>query len=366
MNTLKLSQRNIHTDDRSSIEHLHDNKIEELYKYYGTIDDKKKELEILILKLEKAKQNKNYDDAYNFKIKIENLNTEIYNIENQTELNEYLLSAAEFMKSDETITFKEEKDNDGILKFINNNGKTNRGEKYNKYLSKCFGKNLVDKCNNNFCKSCNSYSRTIDTKNATIICDDCGCCDVYTQTIDCNDWSNYDSYEYVQIFTYKRKNHFKEWLTQLQAKESTNIPEEVLNKVYLELKKERITEIKEITYNRIRQYLKKLRLNKYYEHIPHIIKIITKQKGLIIDEELEKKLMNLFDEIQGPFEKYCPKNRKNFLSYSFTLYKFCQLLNRNDLLIYFPLLKSREKLFEQEKIWKNICKELNWEYISTI
>ena len=31
-------------------------------------------------------------------------------------------------------------------------------------------------------------------------------------------------------------------------------------------------------------------------------------------------------------------------------------------LIYFPLLKSREKLFEQEKIWKNICKELNWEF----
>lgn len=365
MNTLKISQKSIHTDDRSSIEHIHDTKIEELNKYYATIDSKKEEVKFLILKLEQAEKDKNYDDSYNFKIKIDNLNKEIYNIEHQTELTEYLLSAAEFMKSDETITFNEE-NNSGILKFIDNNGKTNKGEKYNKYLAKCFGKNLIVKSNNNFCKSCNSLSRTIDTKNATIICDDCGRCEIYTQTIDCNDWSHNDSYEYVQVFTYKRKNHFKEWLTQLQAKESTNIPQEVLNNIYLELKKERITEIKDITSNKIRQYLKKLRLNKYYEHIPHIIKIITKQKGLIIDEELEKKLMNLFDEIQEPFEKHCPENRKNFLSYSFTLHKFCQLLNRNDLLIYFPLLKSREKLFEQEKIWKNICKELKWDYIQSI
>jgi hypothetical protein len=26
----------------------------------------------------------------------------------------------------------------------------------------------------------------------------------------------------------------------------------------------------------------------------------------------------------------------------------------------FTLLKSREKLKEQEKIWKNICQDLNW------
>ena len=72
--------------------------------------------------------------------------------------------------------------------------------------------------------------------------------------------------------------------------------------------------------------------------------------------------MDLFKLIQEPFKKYCPSNRKNFLSYSYTLYKFFELLNKPEYLIYFPLLKSREKLFEQERIWFLICKDLDWQF----
>ena len=74
----------------------------------------------------------------------------------------------------------------------------------------------------------------------------------------------------------------------------------------------------------------------------------------------------MFNQIQEPFDKHCPKNRKNFLSYSYTLHKFFQLLDKNEYLIYFPLLKSREKLFEQDEMWKNICKDLNWKFISSV
>ena len=31
-----------------------------------------------------------------------------------------------------------------------------------------------------------------------------------------------------------------------------------------------------------------------------------------------------------------------------------------------PLLKNRKKLTHSDKIWKSICEELNWEYISSI
>ena len=67
-----------------------------------------------------------------------------------------------------------------------------------------------------------------------------------------------------------------------------------------------------------------------------------------------------------PFQNNCPIDRKNFLSYNYVLHKFCQLLELDNLLIHFPLLKSREKLREQDKIWKNICKDLKWEYIPSI
>ena len=35
-------------------------------------------------------------------------------------------------------------------------------------------------------------------------------------------------------------------------------------------------------------------------------------------------------------------------------------------LTYFPMLKDRDKRIEQDEIWKNICYELNWQFIPTI
>ena len=83
-------------------------------------------------------------------------------------------------------------------------------------------------------------------------------------------------------------------------------------------------------------------------------------------DELEEKLRKMFDIIQVPFNTHCPKERKNFLSYSYVIYKFCELLGEDDFLPCFPLLKSKEKLWHQDVIWKNICKELHWEFIQTI
>jgi hypothetical protein len=74
----------------------------------------------------------------------------------------------------------------------------------------------------------------------------------------------------------------------------------------------------------------------------------------------------MFAEIQEPFQRNKPPERKNFLSYSFTLYKFCELLGEDSMLVYFPLLKSNEKLYKQDQIWKKICKDLRWEFIPSI
>ena len=38
----------------------------------------------------------------------------------------------------------------------------------------------------------------------------------------------------------------------------------------------------------------------------------------------------------------------------------------NEFLDSFPLLKSREKLHQQDIIWKQICEFLNWEFIKSI
>ena len=74
----------------------------------------------------------------------------------------------------------------------------------------------------------------------------------------------------------------------------------------------------------------------------------------------------MFKDIQKPFSECCPPNRKNFLSYAYVIRKFLQLLSEDKYIPYFPLLKSREKLYQQDCIWKCITKKLNWDYIPSI
>ena len=167
-------------------------------------------------------------------------------------------------------------------------------------------------------------------------------------------------------YSYKRENHFNEWISQFQAQEMTCIPDEVIGQLRSELKKIKIKNLEDITHAKIRGLLKKLRLNKYYEHVPYITNILNGIQPPNMPQELEERLRMMFKDIQKPFDKNCPTERKNFLSYSYVLYKFCELLGEDDYLQYFPLLKSKEKLYQQDIIWKKICNDLRWEYIATI
>ena len=168
----------------------------------------------------------------------------------------------------------------------------------------------------------------------------------------------------VCFYAYKRINHFREILAQFQAKETTQIPEEVLRDIKLQIKKERIS-LKQMTNKKAKDILKKLGYNKYYEHIP-FIKDKLGIKPPIMTPELEDRLCNLFMEIQRPYAKHCPDDRVNFLNYYYVLYKMCELLNENKFLPFFPMLKDPIKRIEQDEIWKKICKELHWEFIPTI
>ncbi len=168
----------------------------------------------------------------------------------------------------------------------------------------------------------------------------------------------------VCFYAYKRINHFKEILAQFQGKETTQIPDDVIENIKLQIKKERI-EISQITNAKTKEILKKLGYNKYYEHIP-FIKDKLGIKPPIMSPELEETLCNLFIELQSPYSKYCPDDRVNFLNYYYTAYKLCELLGEDKYLEHFPMLKDPEKRMEQDNIWKKICLELDWVFIPTI
>ena len=180
-----------------------------------------------------------------------------------------------------------------------------------------------------------------------------------------NDKPSYkDPPKEISFYAYKRINHLREILAQFQAKESTNIPDDVFENIKNQIKKERIL-LKDLTNKKTKELLKNLGYNKFYEHIPYI-KDKLGIKPPVMSSELEEKLCNLFNEIQKPYAKYCPKDRVNFLNYYYTLYKLCELINERSFLPYFPMLKDREKRIEQDQIWKKICEELGWKFIPTL
>lgn len=223
----------------------------------------------------------------------------------------------------------------------------------------------VHKCDETICTSCGAQQIVFNSCGSEIICKKCG---VIT-TILGGDVTYKDEHELIEktiSYSYKRSNHFQEWLSQLQANESTKIPQDVIDSLRSEFRKMKIKKIEEITHAKVRALLKKLRMNKYYEHVPYIANILNGIKPMQMSLELQERLRLMFNEIQTPFDKHCPAERKNFLSYSYVLYKFCELLSEDEYLKYFPLLKSREKLYAQDVIWKKICDELRWEFIPTI
>jgi Zn finger protein HypA/HybF involved in hydrogenase expression len=164
---------------------------------------------------------------------------------------------------------------------------------------------------------------------------------------------------------YKKVNHLNEWLAQFQAKETTEISNTVLDQIRAELRKERITDMSRVKASKIKEVIRKLKLVRCYDHVAHILNRLNGISAPALSREVEDKLRFMFKEIQFSFVKHCPPGRSNFLSYSFVLYKFCELLELDEYLPCFPLLKSREKLYLQDKIWQKICSDMGWQFNPT-
>jgi hypothetical protein len=195
-------------------------------------------------------------------------------------------------------------------------------------------------------------------------CPDCGFRDMIL--VDSEKPSYKDPPREMSYYAYKKINHLNEWLAQFQAKETTEISQAVLDQIRTELRKERIVDMGKLKPSKLKEVIKKLKLNRCYDHVAHILNRLNGISAPVLSREVEEKLRFMFKEIQFSFVKHCPKKRSNFLSYSFVLYKFCELLELDDYLPCFPLLKSREKLYMQDKIWQKICEDMNWEFIRTV
>lgn len=303
---------------------------------------------------------------------IDDIHTDIIQNMDEEEKAEYYLDNGLLLNEYYSHSEEQQVLDKGILNFFNVNENKEEDEKtkvssrkdiLNKYLSNVDDKVLdnrfiekkIDKC-----VRCNE-KLAYDEIEGYLICKNCGFCEII---IIVNEKGSYnDQPREANYFAYKRINHFNEWLAQFQAKGTTELPDTIYRDIYDELDKDINRNLHNVNTITIRHILKRLNYNKYYEHIPHLINVLTGKDPPTLSRKSEELLRSLFKEIQVPFMNNCPKSRKNFLSYSYVLHKFCELLEFDHLLPFFPFLKSREKLIQQDIIWEKICKDLKWEYI---
>ena len=234
----------------------------------------------------------------------------------------------------------------------------NRADLFDNYLKRIEGTRInIDDGSKRikYCEECN-IEKILDYSVSAYVCQCCG--DVEEIILD-------EDRQIKDYSPYRRINHFREWLNQFQAKQSPEIPENVYKDIIIELNKNRITNLLDLNKKKMKLILKKLGYNDYYEHIHYIINKLSNLPPPKITRDMEKIFIKMFTKIEGPWEIYKQEGRKNFLSYSYVLYKLCELLELDHLLDCFTLHKDPNKLMENDDIWKKICSELNWEFISS-
>ncbi len=404
MDLSRVSKKSPHEDSRMTLSAIDCKTMESYNNYYHSLPDKKKLLSQLVRK-KNSSRTKYSNEYHELSKKINELELEIYDIENKTHQINYLMKAASHFleytqqsnaqqsimhqsKSSENLdsnldSIDEEKDDISSLSehseydkepikfFITRDG-TNRGRICQDYIKECIGDGYSLSTKSNeleinqelTCKNC-GIEKLTNPRESYASCPSCGEISKYQDTQN-NKGEYSEEVEVLSPFAYKRINHFKEWISTLIAREGSGPPQEVIDELLRELKKDKVETREEVTEERIKGYLKKLKHAKLYEHIPSIIFKICGVPPPQISPRLEAKLIEMFQQIQNPFEKHAPKGRKNFLSYSYTIHKMLELLQQDQLVDKLPLLKSREKLYQQDVIWKGICRENKWKYVASL
>lgn len=351
-----------------SIIQKHENRLLEFRKKderIKCINNKIKTLSSNIAKLKK--DSGNYDQS----IQIYQLETQIQQEQNvktyiesgQDEI-DYLLEASpiimEYMhlENKEQSILNVENPSDKLTKECNDirSQKTYLVEQYlSKFDPTYTGQSLKYHHDSIFCQYCN-INFTIDS--GFFVCPSCGICSPIIDSQTELSYKELQDYDYRPQFCYEKSSHLSDWLRRFQAKENRAIPQDVIDKVLLEAKKERILDLNTLTEEKVKKYLKKLELNEFYDNVIGIINRINGRPPFTLTTEVEEKIKTMFQQIQEPYEKFKPKNRKNFLSYSYTLCQLFKILGLHEFAKYFPLLKSSDKLRQQDEIFKKIVSHM--------
>ena len=174
------------------------------------------------------------------------------------------------------------------------------------------------------------------------------------------------NYKVQQKRDYKKLDHFKEVLNQFQGKEMREIPVEIVQGVRdkLPYNLEHITDLTGVNITRC--ILRKSKLAKYIENAHSIWAMASNRQPPYIKKLVEDKLIRYFKAIVQVYEPLKGNKRNSFMNYYYVLYKLLHLMKEYELLQYIPLLRTKQRIREHDRVWKKVCEELDWGFHPTV
>lgn len=208
------------------------------------------------------------------------------------------------------------------------------------------------------CPRCNVKLLVYSTK-SIMSCPECGYSVTYLDATSSS--TSFDEVIEYSQYSYKRVNHYVMWLSLVQGKEAHRVPDDILQYVMEDLyDRQLVRHVEGITFKRVRDALRKLKLRKAYDHVAQITMRLSGVRPPRVSTEMEETLKNMFLRMQPAFHRHAPKTRTNFLSYSYVLFRCFQILGLTHMQNSVQLLKGRDKLEANDVIFRKMCTDLGW------
>lgn len=157
---------------------------------------------------------------------------------------------------------------------------------------------------------------------------------------------------------YKRVHHLHERVSQLLLNESP-IPDVHFVAIARKLCEGNFTVInKDVCRAVLRSLNLQIYIEKYLSLIYRATRITPPVPGPLILQQLD----SMFIDLQKPFDNYKPPTRRNFINYNFVLVRLFQEMGCQQFSMFFPLIKSKQKLKALDDMWKPMVESIGWTY----
>lgn len=213
----------------------------------------------------------------------------------------------------------------------------------------------------------------VEANSSMLVCPSCGMSKELFGTVFDDDQFYYQEGQRTKHGTYDPSKHCRFWVERIQARETTEIPEAIINSVKECIITDKIKNKNQITCSLVRKYLRQIKQSKYNEHVPLIRKIIT---GITPPQltDYEMQLIHIyFDKVIHIFEEIKPSTKINCPYHPYFIYKIIEQIIKEEKeqkrklqILACIHLQSKTTLVINDILWGFICDHIaEFSYIPT-